>query len=134
MGEAAGVGQKIPTKKALFSLCRLEMEHDRKINLFCSELYLPLVHTGWRGHHRIACVVSQRRKGPLLHPTLGAAFGPRTDCSSGQPDEIKPQPSPSHHCLFLCTIVLPSFPQLTFISTMAFAGRSVSRQISASAL
>lgn len=55
---------------------------------------MPLGHAGG-GHHRIACAVPQRRKGPVLHPAPGAAFGPRTDCSPGQPDEIKPQPQPS---------------------------------------
>lgn len=93
------------------------MEHDRKINLFYSELYLPLGHTGWR-HHRIA----QRRKGPLLLPARGCIW-PRTDCSPEQPDEIKPQPQPS------LSLSLHHGPPLISLAHFYILRRKVSIQI-----
>lgn len=75
------------------------MEHDRaEIRIFfCSEMFLPLGHEGWRHqaeHHRNACSVSQRKK---ISPA--SASGPvcahRPDCSLRWPDKIITQLYPS---------------------------------------
>lgn len=117
------------------------MEQDRaEIRLFfCSELYLPLCLVGWRhqvGHHRdaAACGVLQRRS--LLRVSPGAAFLHLSPALPAVWDgSMRQNPSTTHHSMFhLCTVVLLSFLQLAPSSTVAFAGRLVSRRISVSVL